>query len=89
MFRSPNNNNKVINNINFYRDDFRRREDPLSASSTDINFIELTDEWVVKVKLIGACSSCSISLSTLKNGVEVVVKRAVPEVKEVIEISAL
>lgn len=25
--------------ITFYRDDFRRREDPLSASSTDINFI--------------------------------------------------
>ena len=25
--------------ITFYRDDFRRREDPLSASSTNINFI--------------------------------------------------
>ena len=25
--------------ITFYRDDFRRREDPLTASSTDINFI--------------------------------------------------
>lgn len=25
--------------ITFFRDDFRRREDPLSASSTDINFI--------------------------------------------------
>jgi pyrimidine operon attenuation protein/uracil phosphoribosyltransferase len=25
--------------ITFYRDDFRRREDPLSASTTDINFI--------------------------------------------------
>ena len=25
--------------ITFYRDDFRRREDPLEASSTDINFI--------------------------------------------------
>ena len=53
----------------------------LEDDGGDINFIELTDEWVVKVKLIGACSSCSISFSTLKNGVEVVVKRAVPEVK--------
>jgi len=25
--------------ITFYRDDFRRREDPIAASSTDINFI--------------------------------------------------
>ena len=61
----------------------------LEDDGGDINFIELTDDWVVKVKLIGACSSCSISFSTLKNGVEVVVKRAVPQVKEVIDITAL
>ena len=61
----------------------------LEDDGGDINFIELTDEWVVKVKLMGACSSCSISMQTLKNGVETVVKRAVPRVKEVVEISAL
>ena len=61
----------------------------LETDGGDINFIELTDKWIVKVKLIGACSSCSISMMTLKNGVEMAVKRAVPEVKEVIEISAL
>ena len=61
----------------------------LEADGGDINFIELTDKWVVKVKLVGACSSCSISMMTLKNGVEMAVKRAVPEVKEVIEISSL
>lgn len=61
----------------------------LEADGGDINFIELTDKWIVKVKLIGACSSCSISMMTLKNGVEMAVKRAVPEVKEVVEISSL
>ena len=61
----------------------------LEADGGDINFIELTDNWVVKVKLIGACSSCNISMMTLKNGVEMAVKRAVPEVKEVIEITSL
>tara|TARA_B110000967_G_scaffold196839_1_gene227894 strand:- start:104 stop:358 length:255 start_codon:yes stop_codon:yes gene_type:complete len=61
----------------------------LQDDGGDINFIELTDEWVVKVKLVGACGTCNISMMTLKNGVEVVVKRAVPEVKEVIEISSL
>jgi Fe-S cluster biogenesis protein NfuA len=61
----------------------------LEADGGDINFIELTDNWVVKVKLVGACSSCNISMMTLKNGVEMAVKRAVPEVKEVIEISSL
>tara|TARA_B110000003_G_scaffold226882_1_gene227981 strand:- start:4240 stop:4494 length:255 start_codon:yes stop_codon:yes gene_type:complete len=61
----------------------------LEADGGDINFIELTDQWVVKVKLVGACGTCNISMMTLKNGVEVAVKRAVPEVKEVIEISSL
>ena len=61
----------------------------LQDDGGDINFIELTDQWVVKVKLVGACSNCNISMMTLKNGVEVVIKRAVPEVKEVVEISSL
>jgi len=61
----------------------------LEADGGDILFIELSDEWVVKVKLVGACGTCNISMMTLKNGVEVAVKRAVPEVKEVIEISSL
>ena len=61
----------------------------LEADGGDINFIELSDEWVVKVKLVGACGTCNISMMTLKNGVEVAVKRAVPEVKEVVEISSL
>ena len=61
----------------------------LQDDGGDIDFIELTDKWVVKVKLVGACSSCNISMMTLKNGVEVVIKRAVPQVKEVVEISSL
>ena len=60
----------------------------LEADGGDINFVELTDDWIVKVELTGACSSCSISTMTLKNGVEVAIKNAVPQVKEVIEISS-
>ena len=77
---------KVLNKIKKALDEIRPF---LEADGGDINFIELTDNWVVKVKLVGACSSCNISMQTLKNGVEVVVKRAVPEVKEVLEISSL
>ena len=60
----------------------------LEADGGDINFIELTKDWVVKVELTGACSSCSVSMMTLKNGVEVAVKNAVQQVKEVIEVSS-
>jgi len=61
----------------------------LESDGGDIHFVELTDDWIAKVKLVGACSSCNISMMTLKNGVEVAVKSAVPEVKEVVEVSAL
>ena len=60
----------------------------LESDGGDINFIELTDDWIVKVKLIGACSSCNISMMTMKNGVEVAIKSAVPKVKKVVEISS-
>jgi Fe-S cluster biogenesis protein NfuA len=77
---------KILNKIKNALDEIRPY---LEADGGDINFVELTDDWVVKVKLIGACSSCSISMMTLKNGVEMAVKRAVPKVKEVLEISSL
>ncbi len=52
----------------------------LQADGGDISFIELTDDMIVKVKLQGACGSCPHAVMTLKNGVEVAVKKAIPEV---------
>ena len=78
--------NKILDKIEVALQEIRPF---LQDDGGDIDFIELTDQWVVKVKLVGACSSCNISMMTLKNGVEVAIKRAVPQVKEVIEISSL
>ena len=60
----------------------------LEADGGNIKLIEITDDWIVKVKLLGACETCEISMMTLKNGVEEVIKRAVPEVKEVLEVNS-
>ena len=78
--------NKILDKIEVALQEIRPF---LQDDGGDINFIELTDQWVVKVKLVGACSSCNISMMTLKNGVQVAIKRAVPQVKGVIEISSL
>ena len=59
----------------------------LNEDGGDISLVEVTQDMVVKVKLIGACSSCNVSMMTLKNGVEVAVKNAVPEIKEVIDVT--
>jgi Fe-S cluster biogenesis protein NfuA len=55
----------------------------LQQDGGDIEFIDLTDENVVNVKLLGACGSCPYSTMTLKNGVETAMKKAIPEIKSV------
>ena len=56
----------------------------LVADGGDIQFVELTDDMIVKVQLLGACGSCPYSVQTLKNGVEQAVKKQIPEIKEVV-----
>jgi Fe-S cluster biogenesis protein NfuA len=55
----------------------------LQADGGDVNFVELTDDMVVKVELTGACGSCPYSTMTLKNGIETVMKKSIPEIKAV------
>ena len=42
----------------------------LEADGGDISLIEVTDDFVIKVKLLGACDGCPFSFQTLKAGVE-------------------
>lgn len=58
----------------------------LENDGGDIRFIEITDDYVVKVKLLGACSDCQVSVMTLKAGVEQSIKKAVPQVTKVVDI---
>ena len=38
----------------------------LEADGGDINLVEVTDKMVVKVKLLGACGDCNVSMMTMK-----------------------
>ena len=55
----------------------------LQADGGNIRFVELTEDNVVNVELLGACGSCPMSTMTLKAGVEQAMKKAIPEVKSV------
>jgi Fe-S cluster biogenesis protein NfuA len=56
----------------------------LKDDGGDIEFIELTDDNIVKVRFLGSCSECSMSAMTLKGGVEEAIKKNVPEIQAVI-----
>lgn len=58
----------------------------LQQDGGDIEFIELTADNVVKVKLQGACGTCPHAKMTLKNGVEQTLKKYLPEVDHVEDI---
>ncbi len=55
----------------------------LHADGGDMELVEITDDAVVRVRLIGACKDCSMSIMTLKAGLEEAVKIVAPEIKSV------
>ncbi len=50
--------------------------------------VELVDieDGIVKLRLVGACSSCSSSSMTLKMGIERALKKAIPMVRCIEEV---
>ena len=55
----------------------------IQADGGDVILDEITEDNVVKVKLVGACVGCPMSTMTLKQGVEKVLESKIPEIKEV------
>ena len=53
--------------------------------------LEISEDLVVKLELLGNCGSCPMSTMTMKTGIEEAIKRAVPEIKsiEAINITAM
>ena len=58
----------------------------LNADGGDMELVEITDDHMVHVKLLGACSSCSMSMMTLKAGLEEAVKKVAPEIKGILSV---
>lgn len=52
----------------------------LEADGGDMELVEITEEGIVRVQLLGACRDCSMSVMTLKAGLEEAVKKVAPEV---------
>ena len=55
----------------------------LHADGGDMELVEITPDFIVKVRMMGACKDCSMSAMTLKAGLEDAIKIAAPEVKAV------
>lgn len=55
----------------------------LQADGGDVELIEITDDGIVKVRLMGHCAGCMHAQQTLQLGIERAIKQFVPEVVRV------
>ncbi|MBS1652433.1 MAG: NifU family protein [Bacteroidetes bacterium] len=58
----------------------------LEADGGNVAIVEITSDKILKLQLTGACKTCNMSHMTMKAGIEEVVRRAVPEIKEIISV---
>jgi len=62
----------------------------LKADGGDVEFLSWDKKTgVVEVSLTGHCAHCPMSEMTLKQGIEEEIKKAVPEVKEVVNVQKI
>jgi Fe-S cluster biogenesis protein NfuA len=58
----------------------------LHADGGDMELVDITDEAIVQVRMLGSCSDCSMSQMTIKGGLEEALKMAAPELKGVVAV---
>ena len=58
----------------------------LQADGGDVELVDVGEDGVVRVKLVGACHGCPMAQMTLKNGIEKFLKQEVPAVKSVVSV---
>lgn len=55
----------------------------LKTDGGDVKILDVTDQGVVTLELMGSCGSCPMSAMTLKAGIEESIRKAVPEITKV------
>lgn len=59
----------------------------LLADGGDVAIEEITEDNVVKLKLLGNCGSCKMSFMTMKAGIEQAIMKSVPQITSVVAIN--
>lgn len=59
----------------------------LNSDGGDIQLVSIEDFKHVKVRLQGACTSCSVSQMTMRAGVETTIKKYAPQIETVVNVA--
>ena len=55
----------------------------LQADNGDVELVDVTEDGIVKVKLLGECKDCPLSVMTLRAGIERSLMQQVPGVRRI------
>lgn len=61
----------------------------LKSDGGDISFVSIDDGKHVKVQLHGTCAGCTVNQMTLKTGVEMTIKKHLPQIESVTSIDSV
>lgn len=59
----------------------------LEADGGNVEVVDITEDQTVQIKWMGNCVGCRMSFMTMKAGVEIAIKTAVPTIKEVVAVN--
>lgn len=79
-------NSDIFHRIDKALDEIRPH---LQVDGGDIEVVEVTEDFVVKVRWIGNCESCNMSVMTMRAGVEQAIRNKVPEITAVVAINGI
>lgn len=58
----------------------------LESDGGNISLVSIEDDKLVRVQLEGACVGCTVNQMTLKSGVEMTIKKYVPQIERVVNV---
>ena len=59
----------------------------LEADGGNVEIVEITADQTLRIELKGACKTCNMSHMTMRSGIEETIRRAVPEIKNIISVN--
>ena len=77
---------ELFNKVNQALEDIRPH---LAVDGGNIELIEITEDLTVRVKWLGNCESCNMSVFTMKAGLEQAVCSKVPQIKSVTAVNGV
>lgn len=55
----------------------------LRVDGGDVEVVDVTDDHIVKVKWLGNCQSCNMSVMTMRAGIEQTLRSKIPQIQSV------